>query len=266
MVYVFSKKYIAEDAIKQLKGVESNLKCILNRLLAEQDQYDKSVKDRKCRLRNKPIYSYEYFLSKNIMCLDMAHKFYEWNKNSRRMFGLLILNMDIYTRLKVELQILKYNANKLAKGRNIDDRNFVIINSRDIIYENGVIVNMDASQIHEFEDDEAAEFYIWINKINERAQWLIDITVTFNKIRDAFFTRCFSLYQLLNDYCKELGQYLHNNKDNLKLCKFYREKNLAQHACCKYHFLKQLLMRVSEEKKHCELRCYIQSRTEEYVM
>ncbi|EFN72465.1 Kinesin-like protein KIF9 [Camponotus floridanus] len=72
---------------------------ILNRLYGEQAQSDRVVQARKRRLRSKPANSFEYFLSKSIMYLNMANSFYEWNKKSREMFGALMRNMDIYTKM-----------------------------------------------------------------------------------------------------------------------------------------------------------------------
>ncbi|XP_011269793.2 uncharacterized protein LOC105259508 [Camponotus floridanus] len=250
MVFALCKKYDTESAIEQSKHVLSNLQCILNRLYGEQAQSDRVVQARKRRLRSKPANSFEYFLSKSIMYLNMANSFYEWNKKSREMFGALMRNMDIYTKLRNQLKEKIYNVDQLADGQEIYDINFIIVTEEDMIIENGIVENMDVSEVMEFEEFELEEFYNWVNKISERKELLIAIETIFDEIQDIFSKRCFSLYQVLDNYYQNLKQYLYNNKDNLKSCKFYREISLSQYVCCKYHFLKRLLKRVDEEKEH----------------
>lgn len=140
-----------------------------------------------------------------------------------------------------------YNVDQLDDEEMIYDKNFIIIPESDLIYDEiGECVNADITQLLEFEEYEISEFYNWVHKVSEREGLLIGIEAKFNEIQDIFFKRCFSLYRELNDYCKKLRQYLCSNKHNLKSCKFYREINLAQYVCCKYHFLKRLLERVGE--------------------
>ncbi|XP_070155705.1 uncharacterized protein, partial [Polyergus mexicanus] len=227
---------------------------ILIQLNAEQTLSNKAVTKRIHRLeRNKPLNSFEYFLSESIICLGMAKRFYKWNKKSHAIYGLLIRNMDIYTRLKNKLNEILYNQNQLFKRRNIYDSNFIIITTDDMIFENGVVVNMDINNIMEFEEDELIDFYTWVNKIPDRIGWMVAMEAMIDQIQTAFFKICSSLYRVLNEYCMKLRQYLFSNKDTLKSSKFY-SKNPIRHRycymCCKYHFLKRLLEVVGEEEKY----------------
>lgn len=151
-----------------------------------------------------------------------------------------------HIQLKNQLEEKIYNTDQLAEGQEIFDVNFIIVTEEDMIIEDGVVENMDTSEVHEFEEYEIEEFYNWINKIPERKGVLIAIEAMFNEIQDIFFERCSLLYRELNNYCQNLKQYLYSNKENLKSFKFYREISLAQYVCCKYHFLKKLLERVDK--------------------
>ncbi|KAM0730791.1 hypothetical protein ACS0PU_003120 [Formica fusca] len=256
MVYVLCKKQIADDAIEQSKQLSTNLQCILIQLNAENALSDRAVTKRIHRLeRNKPLNSFEYFLSESIICLGMAKRFYKWNRKSQTIYGLLIRNMDIYTSLKNKLNEILYNQNQLFKRRNIYDSNFLIITTDDMIFENGVVVNMDINNILEFEEDELIDFYTWVNKIPDRIGWMIAMEAMIDQIQAAFFEICSSLYRMLNEYCKRLRQYLCSNKDKLKSSKFYSENSVQyryRYMCCKYHFLKRLLELVGEEEKYIE--------------
>lgn len=151
-----------------------------------------------------------------------------------------------HIQLKNQLEEKMFNKDQLIDGQEILDINFIIITEEEMIIENGIVENVDLGEVHEFEEYEIEEFYNWVNKIPEREGLLIAIEAMFNEIQNAFFERCSSLHWELNNYCQNLKEHLYSNKDNLKLFKFYREINLAQYVCCKYHFLKQLLKRVDE--------------------
>lgn len=155
---------------------------------------------------------------------------------------MFIFHMQLRNQLNENI----YNSDQLADGQEIYDINFIIVTEEDMIIENGVVENMDISQVIEFEEYELEEFYNWVNKISERKGLLIAIEAMFDEIQDIFLKRCSSLYQVLANHYQNLKQYLYSNKENLKSCKFYREISLSQYVCCKYHFLKRLLERFDE--------------------
>ncbi|XP_029163461.1 uncharacterized protein LOC114934921, partial [Nylanderia fulva] len=220
---------------------------IFRQLIHKQNKNDKAVKSRKCSLLKKKINSFKYFTNKGIMCLNMANKFHEWNRKSRTMFGLIMKNMDNYTKLRKEYEMIKYNMAQLAERERIYDDSFLIFDNNNILFNNGV-ANENGNNIFEYEDFEIVEFYGRINKVDDRELLLIGIETKLYEIQDTFFKRCFSLYQELNDYGTELRQYLCNDKHTLKSYK-YRKKNLGKFVCCRYHLLKRMLERINKHKK-----------------